>query len=247
MKFLVIVILSTYSFFATAQVRLNEMQSSNSSTITDEYGENEDWVEIHNPTTDTIEIGGLVFKDQLDTWAIPTGDPSTLLNPGDYFLLWADDQPGQGIFHTNFKLASGGEFLGLYENDSVTVIDSVTIPGMNSDYSLIRCDFGWLTSNTPSPLAINNCTTGLGEINNSEKVLHITSNENGSFTLNLLDDSFSHSKFSLFSIDGKKVIDLDLNGVTTILNNTLLNSGIYYAVISNSEIAYSEKIWIGKE
>ena len=106
MKQLIIILFSAHSLFSAAQVNLNEMQSSNNSTISDNMGEFEDWIEIYNSTANPIEIGGLILKDQIDTWAIPTGDPSTLIPPGGYFLLWADDQEFQGIFHTNFKLAS---------------------------------------------------------------------------------------------------------------------------------------------
>ena len=93
------------------QVVLGEMQSSNSSTIADSFGDYDDWIEIHNPTTDSVEISGFILKDQLDTWVIPSGDPVTHLPPNGRFLLWADDQELQGPSHTNFKLASGGEFL----------------------------------------------------------------------------------------------------------------------------------------
>ena len=90
MKQILVTILLLQSVFSFGQVVLNEMQSSNTSTLADNFGEYDDWVEIHNPTGDTIDIAGLVLKDQVDTWAIPTGDPSTILPPNGYFLLWAD-------------------------------------------------------------------------------------------------------------------------------------------------------------
>ncbi|PHR27615.1 MAG: hypothetical protein COA38_13190 [Fluviicola sp.] len=246
MKYSLIIILLSYAFTGIGQVRLNEMQSSNSNTITDNFGENDDWVEIHNPTIDSVEIGGLILKDQLDTWAIPTGDPSTYLPPGGYLLLWADDQESQGIFHTNFKLASGGEFLGLYESDGVTVIDSITIPGMNPDLSYIRCESGWAQTNLPSPLAENNCIVNIGEINTSNESFSITLNDNGALTIDIKDYSLSEYSILLYSMDGMKVIDCPLKEKKTILSPQSLDSGIYVAIMSTDNSTYLKRVWIGK-
>ena len=144
MKRLITILFLSFNVSCFAQVNLNEMQSSNNSSISDDFGEFDDWIEIYNPTTDSVEIGGLILKDQVDTWTIPTGSSLTLIPPGGYFLIWADDQEFQGDFHTNFKLASGGEFLGLYEGDGLTVVDSITIPALPPNDSYIKCSTGWI-------------------------------------------------------------------------------------------------------
>ena len=185
---------------------LNEMQSSNSSTIADNVGEFDDWIEIYNPTADTVEIAGLILKDQLDTWTIPTGYPSTLIPPDSYFLLWADDQESQGVFHTNFKLASGGEFLGLYESDGITVIDSVTLPTMVSNDSYIKCATGWLQTSTPTPLASNDCTVGLTENINFNDLFSITISNNKQLEVIIIDASESQRTLRIYSIDGKEIM-----------------------------------------
>ena len=46
-------------FFVTAeaglaQLRINELSASNSSVLQDEDGDFSDWIELHNPTTDTL-------------------------------------------------------------------------------------------------------------------------------------------------------------------------------------------------
>ena len=124
MKLLSLTIFLFIADFCCSQVIINEIQSSNASTVFDNYGEYEDWIEIFNTSDVAVDIGGLVLKDNVDTWQIPLGDTTTILSPKEYFILWADDQVFQGKFHTNFKLsAANGEFLGLYESDSTTVID----------------------------------------------------------------------------------------------------------------------------
>lgn len=242
MKQLIIILFSLFSLSGVAQVTLNEMQSSNNSTIADEAGEFDDWIEIHNPGSDSIEISGLILKDQIDTWAIPTGDPSTLIPPGGYFFLWADDQEIQGIFHTNFKLASGGEFLGLYESDGITVIDSLTIPALNANDSYYRCNDGWAQTNMPTPLADNNCTTSYTENLKFDDVFSIVLLSNKQLELKVLDDLNDEKSVAIYSLDGKEMLRESLKGKEGILDLAALNSGTYIVTISSADRNYSKKI-----
>jgi hypothetical protein len=42
--------------------------------------------------------------------------PGRTLAPGEYLLLWADDETDQGPLHTNFKLSASGEEIAIYES-----------------------------------------------------------------------------------------------------------------------------------
>ena len=242
MRNLFIILFTSAYLSCLGQVNLNEMQSSNNLTISDNMGEFDDWIELYNSTTDSIEIGGLILKDQIDTWTIPTGNPETFLAPGNYFLLWADDQEFQGDFHTNFKLASGGEFLGLYESDGITVIDSITIPSMVADDSYLKCSGVWLQSNTPTPLFENYCITGVNEnlqFNDLFSVIAINKRQLEVTILNY----FEHQRIlSLYSIDGGKIMEKHLNHQKSIINFGLLSSNLYVVTITDSELIYSTKI-----
>lgn len=246
MKTALILVLLLLHTIGYTQVRLNEMQSSNSTTIADNYGDYDDWVEIYNPTNVSIEIGGLVLKDQIDTWAIPTGDPSTYLPPNGRFLLWADDQEFQGIFHTNFKLASGGEFLGLYESDSVTIIDSITITALSPNQSYIRCESGWLVSNLPSPLEQNECSAKLNELKTIDDLINFEWNNQGLLVIDILDDKLVNCHFSLYSSDGKKLSNFVLNEKKTIMDVQTKGVGTYIITVSTNDTTYSKRILISK-
>ncbi len=50
---------------------------------------------------------------------IPDG---TIIQPNDDLILWADEDSTDGIFHTDFKLASGGEIVTLM-NESGEIAD----------------------------------------------------------------------------------------------------------------------------
>ena len=60
--FLLLFILNT----SYSQVVLNEIQSSNSSTISDEMNEYDDWIEIYNPNDETVDISDWQLKDGND-------------------------------------------------------------------------------------------------------------------------------------------------------------------------------------
>ena len=113
---------------------INEVMSDNETTIQDEYGEYDDWIEIYNPTGLTIGMSGLFLADDDgNVWEIPAG---VAISPGEYKLFWADnDWPAQGNTHTNFGLSNDGDGVTLYDADGVTVIDTVTFGPLADDVS----------------------------------------------------------------------------------------------------------------
>lgn len=242
MKRLITILFLSFNVSCFAQVNLNEMQSSNNSSISDDFGEFDDWIEIYNPTTDSVEIGGLILKDQVDTWTIPTGSSLTLIPPGGYFLIWADDQEFQGDFHTNFKLASGGEFLGLYEGDGLTVVDSITIPALPPNDSYIKCSTGWIQTSSPTPIADNNCSISQIENVNVNDLFSLNISNEKELEVSIVGDLKNQTIISINSFDGKELIERTLDNEKTILNLNMLNSNIYIVSIITPNFIYSKKI-----
>jgi len=98
---------------------INEIVSSNDTGIVDEMGEFEDWVEIYNPGTVTVDLEGMYLTDNFDDrheWPIPAGYS---LAPGEFLVVWADKDPLDGPLHASFKLSSGGEEIGLYDTEDM--------------------------------------------------------------------------------------------------------------------------------
>ena len=228
------------SSFCYSQVVINEIQSSNSSTIADNFGEYDDWIEIHNPEDFQVDIGGLVLKDNVDTWQIPA---NTILLPNEYFLLWADDEEHQGDYHTNFRLsATNGEFLGLFESDSLTEIESVNIPPLMEDQSYGKCLNGeWTVIDNPTPLTINDCQlTSTYDVNNdwmiyptlTTGIIHVDLNVSSSEVINLY----------LFSINGKLLLEKAyyVNSFTVDLSNLIPD--VYVLKIHAEQGSYLKKI-----
>lgn len=149
-----------------AELVINEVQSDNFISYTDNAGEYEDWVELHNPTNSPIDIAGYFVTDRLDRpqkWQVPvTPNDSTVIPPGGFVVLFADENGSEGWNHMNFKLSSLGEPLALRSPDGFTVADSVFVPALGQDRSWGR-EFdahpNWTTFFIPTPNASNGVNT----------------------------------------------------------------------------------------
>lgn len=149
-RFLLFVSLFLFqSLQSTAQLKLNEMVSSNITRLADEDGDYPDWVELVNTFQDTINLGGYTFTDDLsDTvkWQFPSIDMApgsfqvvfasgkdrsnpvstwhTIIDKGDSFnYLIPDHEIGDGWKDTGFddqSWLSGPSGFGYGDNDDAT-------------------------------------------------------------------------------------------------------------------------------
>jgi hypothetical protein len=128
---------------------INEWMAENDSTLADPAdGDYEDWFELYNPGTETVDLGGCYLTDELDEpfeFQIPDNGHYTLL-PGGYLLVWADGESAQNStnqpdLHADFSLGKGGESIGLYAPDG-REIDTVTFGAQTTDRSEGRCPDG---------------------------------------------------------------------------------------------------------
>lgn len=97
---------------------LNELMPKNNSTIADEYGEFDDWVEIANLGDASVSLLGYGLTDELGL-ASAYLFPDTTLAPGEYLVIWCDDAPEQGNLHAAFKLDGDGERVYLMEGYAI--------------------------------------------------------------------------------------------------------------------------------
>ncbi len=107
------------AFFLTASlsaqnVIISEFMASNSSTLADEDGDFEDWIELFNATTNTVNLNGWYLSDARSNptkWRIP----ATNMPPNSFLIVFASNKdrkiPGRPL-HTNFRLdPNPGEYL----------------------------------------------------------------------------------------------------------------------------------------
>ena len=139
---------------------INEFMAKNNSDsgIHDEWGENDDWIEIYNYGDEAIDIGGMYITDRPDDpntwWQIPDTNPSiTTIAAHGYLLIWADTQTGQGVLHVPFALSGTGEDIGLYDADK-NLIDSIQFGSQEQNKSygqLPDANDHWQVFDYPTP------------------------------------------------------------------------------------------------
>ncbi len=135
---------------------LNELMAKNDTTITDEHGDYDDWIEIANVGLSPVSLNGLALTDNVGDIADYFTFPDTNLIPGEYLIIWADEETEQGSLHAPFKLDADGE--DIYLIDSGVVFEQVTFPGLSADMSYGRWpdgSGGWQLLSLASPGAEN--------------------------------------------------------------------------------------------
>jgi len=95
---------------------ITEFVASNDTSLEDGFGEDSDWIEIHNPHDEVIDLDGFFLSDKQTDRAKWSFSESTLIQPGEYLIVFAsgrNQKDPAGHWHTNFKLSASGEYLGL--------------------------------------------------------------------------------------------------------------------------------------
>lgn len=146
-------------------VKVNEVMAKNLSTLMDNFGEYEDWVEIYNPLGTAVNLSGYYFSDNPEIrnkWQIPGTFPDSVTVPANgWRLFYCDADLNQGVLHNNFSLSNGGEYVGLFGPDGFSLVDEVQWERMGADTTYGRLYDGypeWVqftTAATVTPEASN--------------------------------------------------------------------------------------------
>lgn len=122
-----------------AQVVISEFMAKNKATLKDDTGVFSDWIELHNPGDATADLTGWSLTDNQSNpmeWTFPAG---ATLPAGAYMVVWASGLDHKTLgqpFHTNFKMADEGEYLGLVKPDGTVMQEyAPTFPPQSSDVS----------------------------------------------------------------------------------------------------------------
>lgn len=144
-----------------AQPIVSEFMASNSSTIEDGFGQDSDWIELANIGDAPVDLAGYYLSDSIDNpmkWSFPT---STILNPGQYLIVFASDAntvDPLGYHHTNLKLSADGEHVVLATPDG-TILSQLGPDGNDYPPQLPNISYGVagpavVTGDTPAQYLI---------------------------------------------------------------------------------------------
>ncbi len=194
-------------------VVINEFMADNAATITDPAGEYDDWIELYNPTTEPYLLTGKYLTDKKDNLTkYQFTQQNLFINPGEYLLVWCDEQGSQQGIHTNFKLSKDGEFIALVDSDGISIIDSITFGTQITDISFGRLPDGtdnWVFMG-PTPGAANSVVSVEDEeILPDEFLISAYPNPfNPSTSISYTLPTNSEVKLKLYDILGNEVITL---------------------------------------
>jgi len=134
---------------------INEFVAVNDQGLSDAEGDFPDWIELHNPGSNSVSLLGWSLTDdpaRLRQWLFP----GVLLPANGYLVVFASgkDRAVAGAeLHTNFKLDGDGEFLALVKPDGITVASQFAprFPNQrkNISYGLGSAGFHYLRPPTP--------------------------------------------------------------------------------------------------
>ena len=142
--------------------------ASNSSTIADDAGGFDDWIEVYNAGTTDVDLAGYYLSDDPDA---PTrhrivggAGAETTVPARGYLLLWADGEVSEGARHLDFRLSASGESVVLTAPDGITGVDQYTFGPQLEDVSFGRVgDAGatWDFFASPTPGSANVTAPGM--------------------------------------------------------------------------------------
>lgn len=145
---------------------ITEFLASNESTyppveqsFTDEDKDCSDWIEILNAGEDPVDLAGWFLSDNPANprkWAFP----AVTIEAGQFLVVFAsgkDRRDPAANLHTNFKLSSGGEYIGLYtpEERVIAAFGPVFPPQQaNVSYGLAMTADGMLLAPIDGPVRV---------------------------------------------------------------------------------------------
>ncbi len=146
-------------FLYTGDLVINEFMASNDTTIADQDGEYDDWIELYNNSNSPIFLSGYYLSDDeniLTQWAFP----DTSIQANGYLIIWADKDENQAGLHTNFELPVSGGTICLV-NPDISIVDKIVFGAQTTDLCSGRYPNGTgsFTVVNPSFAAINQNTT----------------------------------------------------------------------------------------
>jgi hypothetical protein len=151
-----------------AQLVINEYSAANLDQFPDNFQSHDDWIEIYNAGTSTVNLSGYWLSDNatnLQKWKFPATNAN--IAAGGFVRVWCSDRDttyvvGSNVhFHSSFKLTqtrNNPEVISL-SSPAGALLDQVTVEKTTVDQSRCRSVNGgadWRICTQPTPRASNN-------------------------------------------------------------------------------------------
>ncbi|MBS1533431.1 MAG: putative Ig domain-containing protein, partial [Bacteroidetes bacterium] len=216
---------ANFSVLHAQNIVINELMASNTASIQDEDNSREDWIELHNKGSVSVNLLGYGISDDPALpfkWTFP----NVSIAAGQYLIVWASDKnravAGQPL-HTNFKISGSGEALYL-TNASGTTIDTSPAANLPANVSYGRLPNGtgpFVFFGTPTPNTVNSSTGYSGTLNPPTFSQNAGFYTTG-FSLNL--STAEPGTTILYTLDGSEPDENNLSGTTYTYKNQYIET-----------------------
>ncbi len=210
----------------TIELYINEFMASNDSSFPGPQGDYPDWIEIYNPGTEAVMLGGYFMSDDLvdpaAMYQISDAYPdSVTVEAGGFIVFYANKEEASSVLNLNFKLSGGGEQIGLWNADQI-FMDSLTYGEQITDTSYGRFADGtdnWFFMPEITPGATNLNTMSIDEI---EDYVSVSQNYPNPFS------AVTNIQFTLERPDQVSIKVFDVRGtLITVLADENYTQGVH--------------------
>ncbi len=202
---------------------INEIMASNISSIADQSGEYDDWVELYNGNNFSLNLNGYYLSDSendLTKWSFP----NISIPANSYLIVWCDTAGNtQSGLHTTYRLSADQE--EVYLSSPVgNIIDAVHFVNMENDISYARVPngSGIFTHQSETFNKNNQNISGFNSyIDNKIRVYPNPSNDRV-YILGI------DGEFSIYNMFGQELFSDCINGRTISIDISRWNTGVYF-------------------
>ncbi len=208
---------------------INELLASNATIQEDQDNEFDDWVELYNNSSESLDLSGYFLSDDetdLTKWSIPNG---TIIGANDYLIIWTDGDVDQSGLHASFKLSASGESLLLSSPMDTSIIDVVDFGSQLPDisYGRIPNGVGGFELMNPSfnseNMAISSTQT------NESQLIKIFPNPS-STEFHIISESFQDEILIIYNLNGQVQFQEVFKGALSITTGNWLPGVYLYSV-----------------
>ncbi len=207
---------------------INEIMASNISSIADQDGEFDDWVELYNGNNFSLNLNGYYLSDNendLYKWSFP----NISIPANDYLIVWCDTAGNsQSGLHTTYRLSADQEEVYLTSPTGV-VLDAVHFVNMPTDLSYSR------VPNGSGPFVYQNQSYNQNNESISSSDLNYNKQSKIRIYPNPSNDKIyilgANKPINIFDMLGKQII---YNENVQILDISSWDNGVYF-LISDKE------------
>ncbi|MBQ2661234.1 MAG: lamin tail domain-containing protein [Clostridia bacterium] len=119
---------------AESGIMLNEVMASNKGSVSDNYGDYPDWIELYNESDEDVDIGGYGLSDEIGVPKFVFKSGTTIPAHG-YVVVYCSGE-AKDDFHAPFKITATDDVV-LYDSSS-HLLDSLTLRAVTAGHTLAR-------------------------------------------------------------------------------------------------------------